>query len=172
MNDQTDAEVRAEREIVHRYLAQATPQQWHLYAARSNYDGNRDTLEWMAEQSRLPRATALLMYWALGAGYHAQYASEDEVPGWAQRAHRLIRRIETRYLAGFYSDSTIYFDPDDGPVPPGDYADLITVRRAIPPAMYDIVSGSDWVDFDDEAYDDGLPLAVAEDIQALFDRDD
>lgn len=159
---------RAIQTIVLRHLERATPAQWHVYAARSNYDDNRDALEWLADNPRLPRATALLMYWALGAGWHVQFAGEDEVPGWALRTHRLIRTIEARYLAGFYADGTIYFDPDDGPVPPGDYVGTVENRRPVPEAMLAVVSGSDWVDLDDGAYDEGLPLAVAREIEALF----
>lgn len=167
--DDDDRIERAVQAITLRYLERATPQQWHVFAARSNYDGNRYALEWLAGHPRLSRATALLMYWALGAGWHVQFVSEDEVDGWALPAHRLIRSIETRYLGGYYADGTIYFDPDDGPVPPGDYVGMVENRRPVPEAMLAIVPGSDWVDLDDEGYDEGLPLAVAEEIAALFE---
>lgn len=36
-----------EWDIVRRYLEQATPAQWHLFAARSNYDGNDQPLRWL-----------------------------------------------------------------------------------------------------------------------------
>jgi len=168
-HDDEDPIERDVRAIVLRYLARATPAQWHVFAARSNYDGNRYALQWLADNPRLTRATALLMYWALGAGWHAQFADEDEVDSWALPTHRLIRSIEARYLAGFYADGDIYFDPDDGPVPPGDYADTVERRRPIPAAMLAIVPGSDWVDLDDDAYDEGLPMDVAEEIEALFE---
>ena len=43
------------RAIVLRHLAQATPAQRHVHAARSNHDDNRDALEWLADNPRLTR---------------------------------------------------------------------------------------------------------------------
>jgi len=169
-NDDLDPSEREAQTLTLRYLQRATPAQWHVYAARSNYDSNRYALEWLADNPQLTRATALLMYWALGAGWYVQFVSDDDVDSWALPAHRLIRRIERNYVSGFYTDGSIYFDPDDGPVPPSDYADSIPNRRPVPEAMLQIVPGSDWVDLDDDAYDDGLPIEVAEDIAALFER--
>jgi hypothetical protein len=165
-DDRIEREVQA---ITLRYLERATPAQWHVYAARSNYDSNRFALQWLAENPQLTRATALLMYWALGAGWHVQFASEADVDSWALPAHRLIRSIEARFLAGFYAEGSIYFDPEDGPVPPGDYVGMVQNTRPVPDAMLAIVPGSDWVDLDDEAYDDGLPMDVLEQIEALFE---
>ena len=87
-DDIEDPLEREEQAIVLRYLEQATPAQWHLYAARSNYDGNRYALEWLT--------------------------------------------------------------------------DTVETRRPVPEAMYAIVPGSEWVGLDDDAYDEGLPMDVAE----------
>lgn len=43
------------RAIVLRHLAQATPAQRYVHAARSNHDDNRDALEWLAGNPRLTR---------------------------------------------------------------------------------------------------------------------
>ncbi len=152
------------------HLQEATPQQRHLFAARSNYDDNHDALQWLADDPRTEHATALLMYWSLGAEFHTQYATDDEVPGWARSSHRLIRQIEERCLTGFYASGTLYFDPRHGPVPPGDYAD-VEQKRPIPPAMLAAVMGNEEVDLDDEHYDEGLPMAVADAIWALYQQD-
>ena len=94
-DDIEDPLEREEQAIVLRYLEQATPAQWHLYAARSNDDGNRYALEWLT--------------------------------------------------------------------------DTVETRRPVPEAMYAIVPGSEWVGLDDDAYDEGLPMDVAERIEALYD---
>lgn len=53
-------------EIVRAYLESATPAQWHLFAAGSNYDDNAPGLLWLIDNPNVDRATALLIYWALG----------------------------------------------------------------------------------------------------------
>lgn len=43
-SDDEDPSEREVRAITLRYLERATPAQWHVFAARSNYDGNRHAL--------------------------------------------------------------------------------------------------------------------------------
>lgn len=85
-------------EIARSFLAGATPQQKHLYAAFSNYDGNPVLLRALADNPDTDRATALLIYWYAGARSYS-YAED------------LIQAIEDRYRHDFYSDHGIGFDP-------------------------------------------------------------
>jgi hypothetical protein len=166
MNTAVDPSALAES-LTLDYLRRASARERHLYVARSNYDGNSAGLRLIADDPATDRASALMMYWALGARYLAQFADDSEVPDWQRRDYTLVRTLESRFLSGFYA-SGIYFDPGDGPVPPDDYADL-PLRRPIPEAMYAVVEGQDRVDLDDPGYDEGLPLALAKQIWHLFD---
>jgi len=167
MNTAIDPSVLAES-LTLDHLRNASPRERHLYVARSNYDGNSAGLQLIADDPGTDRATALMMFWALGARYLAQFADDNEVPDWQRQRYTLVRTLESRFLSGFYA-SGIYFDPCDGPVPPDDYADL-PLRRSIPEPMYAVVEGQDWVDLDDPGYDEGLPMSLAEQIWHLFDE--
>lgn len=166
MNTSIDPSAQAESLILD-YLRKASPRERHLYVARSNYDDNASALRLIADDPATDRATALMMFWALGARYLAQYADGSEVPDGQRIRYALVRTLESRFLSGFYA-SGIYFDPSEGPVPPDDYAEL-PLRSPIPEAMYAVVEGQDWVDLEDPGYDEGLPAPLARTIWHLFD---
>ena len=67
----------------------------------------------------------------------------------------------------------MYFNPyeTDGAYP-FEY-DNITRQRETPPAMLETIAGEQHVDVDADFpdYDEGLPLAVAEAVWALYDED-
>ena len=100
-----------EAQLIRDFLTNATPEQRHLFIARSNYDSNYDALNELAADPQLDRASALLMYWSLGAAWYVQYGHDDDVPDYSRQTLALIRLIETRYSAGFYADHGIWFDP-------------------------------------------------------------
>ncbi len=158
--------------LLHAHLAQATPEQRHIYVARSNYDDNEPALAWLADQPDLDRATALMMYWQLGAGWHMQFADLDAVPDYARSTHQLIHRVQQRFLEGFYADHGLRFDPYqwDGAGPREHSA--AELQRAVP-QMLQAIEGPHTVDpFDQsyaEDYDDGLPIALVETLFALAD---
>lgn len=156
---------RASRALLQDYLLQASPEQRHIYVARRNYDDSAELLAWLAGRSELDRATALMMYWSLDAAWFTQYAADDYVPAHERDAHAIVRRIEQRYIDGFYAGRALTFDPGNWPGPSmGDHPGLV-VRRAVPDAMLAAVAGERACDPFAEAvdadFDDGLPLALA-----------
>ena len=153
---------------VRRDLEQATPAQWHLFAARSNYDGNDQPLRWLIDNPNLDRATALLIYWYLGAGWYVQFESEQKMQSYERETFQQLKLLEQRYSEGYYACHNIWFDPlqSEGGRP-DDYADLV-VKRPIPDLMLIAVEGTEFVDLDDDQYDDGLPMDIAEQIFALY----
>lgn len=162
---------RACSAVLQDYLQNASPEQRHIYVARRNYDDNPEVLAWLAARSDLDRATALLMYWSLGAAWFAQYADAGDVPAHEREAYALARSIEQRYLDGDYADRGLAFDPASGPgASLHDYPEL-TVRRAIPERMKTAVTGTQAFDpFADEidgTFEDGLPFAVAQQLHDL-----
>ncbi len=171
MTSQNDIEAQAWA-LVHAYLADASPTAWHVFAARSNYDGNEQALRWLLDQPTLDRGTALLIYWYLGAAWHVQFSSADQAlsPG----TFHLLRLIEERYAAGFYEAGNIWFDPHTSEGGrPDDYLDLPVVRP-VPAAMLEPVNGSEYVEVEDdpEGFDEGLPLSLAVALYALHDDAD
>ncbi|MGB4811940.1 MAG: DUF4274 domain-containing protein [Methylophilaceae bacterium] len=155
-------------QLIKMYLSSATPEKWHLFAARSNYDSNMKPLQWLIDNPALDRATALLIYWNLGAAWYVQYAAEDEALS-AQK-YRLLKLIETRYSAAYYQQSVIWFDPQHAVGGrPDDYPD-IPVLQAIPSVMLAAV-GTEYVEIDEdpEGFDEGLPYETVEALHALLD---
>lgn len=158
--------------LVQAYLAQATPAAWHVFAARSNYDGNQRALRWLLDQPTLDRGTALLIYWYLGAAWHVQFSSAEEAL--SPETFELLRLIEERYAAGFYEAGNIWFDPHTSEGGrPDDYPD-VAVARPVPAIMLEPVNGSEYIEVEDdpEGFDEGLPLSVAVALYALYDDAD
>ena len=95
--------------LIRAHLESATPEHWHIYAARSSYDGNLEHLAWLVEQPTLDRGTALLIYWWLGAAWDVQYAREADAI--SPELYRVLRRIETLYPQ-HYTNAEFWFDPE------------------------------------------------------------
>ena len=93
MTSDNDIEARVWA-LVHAYLADASPTAWHVFAARSNYDGNKQALRWLLDQPTLDRGTALLIYWYLGAAWHVQFTSAEQalIAFCSNRSERLVRQ--------------------------------------------------------------------------------
>jgi hypothetical protein len=156
---------------VRSHLEQATPAQWHIYAARSNYDDNDGHIRWLIDNPLLDRGTAVLLYWYLGAAYHCNHAGEKDVPEFQRAGYALLRLLEGRILENFYVNSNIYFDPADSEG--GSPSEIVAsqVRREIPSDLIEPSPGKEWVDVNPDGYDDGLPSELAEKIHALFQDD-
>lgn len=169
MTSDNDIETRAQA-IVQVYLADASPAAWHVFAARSNYDGNLQALRWLVDQPTLDRGTALLIYWYLGAGWHVQFTSAEQAL--SPETFLLLRLIEERYAAGFYNTGNIWFDPHTSEGGRPDDYPKVAVVRPVPTIMLEPVNGSEFVELDPEGFDDGLPMAVAVAIYALFEDSD
>lgn len=171
MTSANDIEARAWN-LVHTYLADASPAAWHVFAARSNYDGNQQALRWLLDQPTLDRSTALLIYWYLGAAWHVQFTSADQAL--SPETFTLLRLIEERYAAGFYEAGNIWFDPHTSEGGrPDDYPG-VAVARPVPALMLEPVNGSELVEVseDPEGFDEGLPLSVAVALYALFEENE
>lgn len=164
----TDEErTQAIRSIVLSYLQGATPEQWHVYVARSNYDDNAPALRWLIDNPQLDRGTALMIYWYMGAAGYVQFASEDQVKDYEKDTFRLLLLIEQRYADGFYTQGRIWFAPEhsEGGGPSETRQPYV---RPVSTLMREEV-GTELVDIEPEDYDDGLPFEVMEKIEALFD---
>ena len=143
--------------VLRAHLEQASSDEWHLVAWGWNWDNSLEPLQWIVTHPMCDRATALLMYWYGGAGYHVQYATRDDVPTHNLDMYDWLREIEQRYVDGFYVRQELAFDParDDGHDWTREYRTLV-VKRAIPPLMYQALNGR----VIGPRYEDGYPPEV------------
>lgn len=153
--------------LVKNHLENATSEELHIYAARSNYDGNESGIKLLVDNPKLDRATALLLFWYLGADYYARYLAE-EVPDFQRPKDKLVRLIEKRYTSNFYTESNIYYDPKNSYLYPDEYSSIGPIKRKIPEIMYLPTDGRVEVDLNDENYDNGLPLPIVDKIFTLY----
>lgn len=93
------------------------------------------------------KGTALLLFWKSAPGFLYQYGSEEEIEKELEKANEIfavllkgnlkyyifVREIEKKYLAGFYTNQNIKFDPrnNQGSDHTTRYSD-ITLKREIP----------------------------------------
>ena len=129
-------------EALMQYLTKTDPDDWHKIALGWNWDNGHQPLAWIAQQAECDKGTALLIYWQGGAIWLQQYDRREDVPTWEVDAYDLVRDIEARYIAGFYTRQKIAFDPrdDKGSDWTRSAPDLM-VKHPIPPILYEPTSG-------------------------------
>lgn len=165
---QPENDERLTEAMIGDYLRAATPLQCHLYAGRYNpNDLHQPNAKWLIDNAGVDRATALVLYYQLGAPWYVQYGSVIDIPEnqeFNRRTWCWLRLIEQRYMSGFYSDHGIAFDPmgrDWQGCRPDDYPQQPVVKP-IPAQMLQPVGGSiipDWCHADCE--EAGIPVALA-----------
>jgi hypothetical protein len=164
----------AEREkkieqLVLSYLKKASPEELHIYVARSNYDGNTESVKWLINNAALDRGTALLLYWYLGAAYYSEFASEREVPEFQRSKFHNVLLLEQRIIDGFYSGSSIYCDPEKSEGGGPKEMRKSKIKRPISQLLLSPSPG-EHVNIDSDGYEEGIPIFLAEKISALFDE--
>lgn len=156
-------------ELEHAYLERATPWEWHLYAAKSDFDHNCWGLRWLVDNPRLDEATARFLFWYLGAGFFAQYANEEEAPTGQKDDYALVRLLEERILAHFYQPAQIHFDPKNSTLILPEATQCVDSRWIIPDELFKPV-GTENVEFDyTPGYEGGLPQQLNKALQELFE---
>ena len=93
------------------FLKTAKPEEWVFVATDTNYD-EKELLIWMAKQPQCPEAAAKAIYWYLRPGFFTRYTYAN-LPDWSKEDFELIRKIEEKYINGFYEKSYVGFDPSD-----------------------------------------------------------
>jgi len=155
--------------ILQEHFTTTTPWEWHIYADGSNYSDNQQGLKWLLDQPQLELATALTIYWNLGAAWYVAYETAEQALN--PETFELLRLIEDRVGRGFYQGRSLWFDPmQSESATPNDYPDQ-PVNRPIPAAMLQVVDGTEYYDRDlvQGDYEEGLPPVVAQRIYDLFD---
>jgi Domain of unknown function (DUF4274) len=96
-----------------RYMEHADPTMWHYIAWNWHWDNGMMPLTWMIRQPTCDQGTALMIYWVGGPRWYAQFQSRDEISEYHLDTYDLVKEIEQRYLAGYYTHHQIAFDPTD-----------------------------------------------------------
>jgi hypothetical protein len=78
----------------------------HKWVADYNWDDSLAPIWPIADSPQTPYATALMIYWRLGGPWLG-----SEADGVNAEARRLQDTVRGRLLAGFYTQSSICFDP-------------------------------------------------------------
>lgn len=87
------------------------PLELHAVASNWNWDDGCELLTWIVCNPICEKGTALLLYWRAGPRWFYQFSNRDEISKYELPIYDLIKEIETRYISGFYKESTIAFDP-------------------------------------------------------------
>lgn len=150
---------------------------WHLFAQNWNYDNSKDILYWLVDNPRTERATALLIYWMLGARFFKQYATaaEARVQGAAvEKNWHLVHKLEANYLRGFYAAGPVGFNPahDESPNANGydwtaDYQDE-PAALAIPALLVQAVPGIQPADNWTKDAVEGIPAHIWEELETHY----
>ncbi len=119
-----------------------TSEELHVFAWNWNWDWGVEPLAKLIRDPRCDRGTALLLYWTACPKWLYQFANKDEVPSWAHPTYELVKEIEEKYLAGFYHQARIAFNPrnDRNLDWTNEYKDVKVVQE-IPEQMISEVQG-------------------------------
>lgn len=153
------------------FLESNPPEITHKVALSWNFDNPHTVIDWIVDNPRTDKGTALLLYWLMSPGYAKEYADRDEVisknPYYAEQFNAL-EKLERNYLSGFYQNGEFAFDPYH------DHYGLNLVaneedykkKREIPNEMKRAITGKK-VEMPEE-WDDGIPAPLREEFQKLI----
>ncbi|MDQ3005640.1 MAG: DUF4274 domain-containing protein [Chloroflexota bacterium] len=120
----------------------ASPQELHELILHYNWDDGVEIPCVVSNNENCDRETVLMIYWLAGPGYLYQYENWNEIErNYEGVQFDLIEEIERKYLAGFYQNNTILFNPrydagNDGYDHTQTYDDFVK-KRKIPDEMFE-----------------------------------
>lgn len=87
----------------------------HQFILNYNYDDGLHPFEWIVEQNIVDKGSVLNLYWLLSPSFFCQKGGEvtNEDYRIFDKQLKLIKKIEQKYLGGFYKNSSFYFNPKD-----------------------------------------------------------
>ncbi len=89
-----------------------SPQELHELILHYNWDDGLDIPRVIINNENCDKGTVLMIYWLTGPGYLYQYVNRNEIErDYEVSQFDLLEEIERKYLAGFYTNSTILFNP-------------------------------------------------------------
>ncbi|MDR0672932.1 MAG: DUF4274 domain-containing protein [Zoogloeaceae bacterium] len=153
------------------FLTHATQAEIFFSVGSSNWDDNAYLLNWILEHPELDKAIPLRAYWMSVPDFmKLKFASraEAEAVGWILESFDFVETLEQKYVAGFWKESRIRFDPDEEDWTKGAIANASRLKRPIPKLMFQRLEGEEAKVPED--FDEGLPLALAQRLYDLLDE--
>ena len=150
--------------VVINYVKDKGPVIWHQMVLYWCVSFDTQFTNWLADNPKTSKATALLIYWKQGSSYFKKFKDREAFLAYAPESspdYDLSRLIEDRYVAGFYKGENIYFDPcqpdPDGMIWSEEYANIEDVR-GLPRILYEKLEGKIILENPDfiEGYPSGL----------------
>jgi len=164
---------KLEIELVTDFLKSATLEQRHQLVAEWNYDSGYEVLNWVADAKDTDKATILMMYWMMGPRFQKKFKDREDVlinAGILIEAYDFLTMLESRYIARYYQEQNIAFDPSNDIYTGEDwttyYLDIKTVSD-IPPEMFKKLDGKSFVL--EDGWIEGMPQEIFYKIEELID---
>ncbi|MBN9336516.1 MAG: DUF4274 domain-containing protein [Chryseobacterium sp.] len=160
-------------EIVIRFAEKQTTKIWHQMAMEWNETSV--FLNWLADNPKTDKATALMMYWKSAPRYHKQFNDREDVLKKQSRAvagFDFVEKIEKNYLNGFYETQNFEFNPkndEQGYDWTSEYQDKPKVRE-IPEMMFEQLIGEQVKE--PENFIEGMPPELYDLQDELYERYD
>ena len=160
-------------ELVINFLNNATLEQRHQLTIEWNYDDGYDVLNWVVDAKDTDKATILALYWMLCPEYHKQYKDRDDVLKGREYLiiddYDLFVKLEKNYIAGYYQEQNIEFDPandiySDGTNWTSSDPDVKTVLE-IPAIMFTKLEGKKVIL--EDGWLEGIPPHVDDELNKL-----
>jgi len=114
-----------------------TAAELHQFVQHWNYDDGLEPFNWIVKQKHLDKGSALCLYWMLQPDYFCRFKNEDEIKEDINyESYLLIKKIEKRYVSGYYQDENFSFDPKE------EFLDEHSNTKCIPSEMLQKSSGT------------------------------
>jgi len=167
-----------ENEVWEEFLSTSSPKEIHQSVSDANWDGNGYLLNWLKNNPNIDKATALMAYWKSAPHWQKKFKNREDViaqdKSYYLENFDFIEEMEQKYLAGFWKNSHIEFNPandyfDSGYDWTSDYLDEKTFRE-IPAIMFEKLEGEK-VESPDN-FIEGLPEIYFQKISDFIDEHD
>lgn len=96
------------------FVESATASERHQLVSGWNHDAGYEVFNWISNDPKTDKATALMMYWRSGGFHNKMYVSKDDmlkVASWDEERYDFIEQLEAKYLSGFYTKQKLAYDP-------------------------------------------------------------
>ncbi|ANE42970.1 DUF4274 domain-containing protein [Deinococcus puniceus] len=155
------------------FLPTASDAECMVFVCTSNFDANKEVLQWMVSQAQCPGSVALATYWYMDPDFFSSYTA-DTIDEWARDDFNMMRLIESNSESGFYKSSKIGFDPRADPIADEDWVDEHAAEGNdnIPAHMFLPIPGQLLTNEDiPEGWDNGMPPHIVEAVWKELDEE-
>lgn len=157
------------------YIKDKNPNLWHQMAMEWNWDSSSVFLNWLVDNPKTDKATALMIYWKSAPRYWKKFLDRNDVISkkeYGLADFEFVEKVENNILNDFYQECNFEFDPKNDEQNydwTNDYADEITVRN-IPEILFEKIKGQKVEE--PENFTEGMPPELYEMQDELYEKYD